>query len=249
MERLLLLAIVMMAGTLLVATSSDADAQSQRDPDGQPSLDELLDLGGQPEPTEPDASHDPAVETERPAADPDALDVSEQTERLLSGQEASDVLEQALVEMTEVSQRLGRRFDPGLETQRMQEAILDKLNQVIEAAKQQQMQGGGGGSGSGGEASQRRSMSGSQIAGQQSGQAQSGGQQGGAEGSSAHAGGASPGQVRDGGEDRPLESLRSEWGGLPPRLRDELSEGLSERFSPVYRDLTEAYYRRLAEEP
>jgi len=248
MKRFWLLAIVTMAGTLLLATSFDAGAQPQRDPNGQPSLDELLDLGGEPAPADTDGSQDTAVETDEPATDPGALDVSEQTERLLSGEQASDVLEQALAEMTEVSQRLGRRFDPGLETQRMQESILDKLNQVIEAAKQQQMQSGGGG-GSGGEVSQRRSMSGSQIAGQQSGQAQSGGQQGGAEGSSAHAGGASPGQVREAGEDRPLESLRSEWGGLPPRLRDELSEGLSERFSPVYRDLTEAYYRRLAEEP
>jgi hypothetical protein len=45
-----------------------------------------------------------------------------------------------------------------------------------------------------------------------------------------------------------MESVREGWGGLPPRLRDELSEGLGEEFSPVYESLTESYYRRLAEQ-
>ena len=38
------------------------------------------------------------------------------------------------------------------------------------------------------------------------------------------------------------------WGNLPPRLRDELLQGLEDRFSPLYRDLTELYYQRLAED-
>ena len=53
--------------------------------------------------------------------------------------------------------------------------------------------------------------------------------------------------VQPGVEGGSLEELRHEWGNLPPRLRDELNEGVSEQFSPVYRRQTEEYYRRLAE--
>ncbi|MEM8739616.1 MAG: hypothetical protein AAGG38_14230, partial [Planctomycetota bacterium] len=62
-------------------------------------------------------------------------------------------------------------------------------------------------------------------------------------------GGFSPGQVGPVAPGSgPMEEVRREWGDLPARLRDELSNGLDEPYSPVYRDLTEAYYRRLAEE-
>ena len=45
-----------------------------------------------------------------------------------------------------------------------------------------------------------------------------------------------------------MKDLREgEWGNLPPRLRDELAESLSEQFNPVYRAATEAFYRRIAE--
>ena len=45
-----------------------------------------------------------------------------------------------------------------------------------------------------------------------------------------------------------MKDLREgEWGNLPPRLRDELAESLSETFNPVYRAATEAFYRRIAE--
>ena len=45
-----------------------------------------------------------------------------------------------------------------------------------------------------------------------------------------------------------MKDLRDgEWGNLPPRLRDELAESLSETFNPVYRAATEAFYRRIAE--
>lgn len=46
----------------------------------------------------------------------------------------------------------------------------------------------------------------------------------------------------------PLAEAKANWGNLPPRVRDELLEGVSEKFSPVYREMTESYYKRLAEE-
>ena len=40
----------------------------------------------------------------------------------------------------------------------------------------------------------------------------------------------------------------AQWGALPERIRDRLIEGSSDVFSATYRALTEAYYKRIAEE-
>jgi cation transport regulator ChaB len=45
-----------------------------------------------------------------------------------------------------------------------------------------------------------------------------------------------------------LEEGRSEWGNLPPRIREILSQSRRDRVSALYQQATEAYYRRLAEE-
>ena len=204
-----------------------------------PGLDELLELGPEPE------------QRDQPAAERDALD--EDARRTLERQRAAaDAFRQAVREMGDVGRRLSDQLDAGVSTQRAQQAILDKLDQVIEAARQQQAGGGGGGGGGGGEAREQDAGAGD-VAQQSEGDGQDNGDEPGAagepNGSGEHAGGYSPGQAReDEVEDTPLEQLQREWGNLPPRLRDEISEGLDEPYSPVYRDLTEAYYRRLAEE-
>lgn len=214
----------------------------------QPTLDDLLDLTPTPEQRE---GSDQLPDTSRDQPAPVELDANVQ--RLLTGEQAADAFEQAVAAMDDVSLRLGRDLDAGLDTQREQEQILAKLDQVIAAAREQQSSSSGSSSGSSSSSSSARQQdagsgtpSGSMTPGQQ-GQAQ--GQPAGNQAAGEHAGDASPGQV---GEVRPgegpLEELRKEWGSLPPRLRDEISEGLQERFSPVYRSLTEQYYKRLAEE-
>ena len=45
-----------------------------------------------------------------------------------------------------------------------------------------------------------------------------------------------------------LEESRAEWGSLPPRVRDQLLQGRKEKFSSLYQQLTQEYYKRLAEE-
>jgi hypothetical protein len=45
-----------------------------------------------------------------------------------------------------------------------------------------------------------------------------------------------------------LEETRSEWGNLPQRVRDMLLQGRKDSYSPLYKRLTEEYYKRLAEE-
>lgn len=202
----------------------------------QPSLDELLDLSPS-QPTTNDSDH------EKPAtAEPDR-GLNESVERALSASDAADVFEQVIDEMDRVSRRLGRAFDPGVQTQRMQESILRRLDKVIESAKQQSSSGGGG---SGQPKDQDR---GSDELAQQKpsaggGQAQA--QPGGSQASTGAAGSGSPDKPE--AQDTPIEQLRKEWGVLPPRVREELSDGLRERFSPLYRRMTESYYKALAQQ-
>ncbi|MEM1107611.1 MAG: hypothetical protein AAGH99_02870 [Planctomycetota bacterium] len=206
----------------------------------QPTLDELLDLA--PPPTQ-DA---PETEQERAPAQP-----TDEVEARLNGQQAADAFAEAVKDMSIVAERLGDERDPGLDTQRLQESILARLDQIIEAAEQQQQSssssGGGGGSSSNQDSSAQNAEQGQQPGGTpQPGQGQAQAQ---ANAGGENPGGFSPGQVGavDPGQGA-IDEVRSEWGALPPRLRDELTNGLDEPYSPVYRSLTEAYYRRLAEE-
>lgn len=203
----------------------------------QPTLDELLELA-------------PAESTEPTMTQPgsEATDEVSQTEELLESvdevlnvDDAADVFEQAVDEMDRVSRRLGRSFDAGVETQRMQESILRKLDQVIKAAKQQNS-GADGSSGG-----QREQDQGAEQLARQAGQGQDGQPQGtGRQASSGAAGSTAP--IEPENQDAAIEQLRKEWGVLPPRVREELSDGLRERFSPLYRRMTEAYYKALAEQ-
>ena len=208
----------------------------------QPTLDDLLNL------TPEETQVVPGEESTAPAdpIDPDTSetqnDLNDEIERALSVSDAVDAFEQAVNEMDDVSRRLGRALDPGIETQRAQESILRKLDQVIEAAQDQSSSGGGSSSGK-----PRDQDQGSKDLAQQ--QAGAGGQQaqpGGAQASTGAAGTGTP--INPETEDTPIEQLRKEWGELPPRVREELSDGLRERFSPLYRSMTEAYYKALAEQ-
>lgn len=40
----------------------------------------------------------------------------------------------------------------------------------------------------------------------------------------------------------------AEWGSLPPRVREQMRQGMRERMSSVYRTWTERYYERVAKE-
>ncbi len=207
----------------------------------QPTLDDLLDLTPPPPPDTPQADTSDTDQSATPAPD---VDLNESVGRALLVSDAADAFEQAVNEMDDVSRRLGRALDAGVETQRMQESILRKLDQVIKAAKDQSSSGGGGGSGE----PQKQDKGGDELAQQKPGAGQGGdeAQPGGQQASSGAAGSGSP--IKPEGQDTPIEQLRKEWGVLPPRVREELSDGLRERFSPLYRQMTEAYYKALAEQ-
>ena len=136
--------------------------------------------------------------------------------------------------MDDATARLADRADPGLTTQRLQEDILRKLDQVIASAQQSQ-----GGSGS--------SSSSSSSPSSQSQPDQAGSQT--SDGSSASA---TPGENVPGGSDdvtlSGAQGARARWGSLPDRLRDALTQGLDDPYSSLYRTLTERYYKKLAEQ-
>lgn len=204
-------------------------------PGDQPTLDELLEI------TPPGAD---AVPDAHPQEDHAPSHVDPQVSRVLSGAGPGDVFDQAVQQMEQAADRLDQYRDVGLKTQRLQQEIIAKLDQVIAMARQQQSQSGSSGSsGSSGQAQQQQDGS-----VRNTGQQMTGGSQG------AIGQGASPGDASAGGreaDDRSggaMQSNRTEWGNLPARLRDELQQGINERFSTMYREMTGAYYRRLAEQ-
>jgi len=189
--------------------------------DAMPTLDELLNIT---------PARDAAAP--RPSSDDGAA----------SSATSGEALDQVFDEMRTVSQRLGRDRDAGLDTQRIQERILDKLDQLIRAAQQAQRSGGSGSPQNPQDQQQDQGAGGNQAQ-----QAQ--GDQQGPAGNDNRGVAGDPTPPPDSTDTAtPLHQRRIEWGNLPPRLRDELLQGAGERFSPVYQDLTEAYYRRLAEE-
>lgn len=155
-------------------------------------------------------------------------------ERKLSAKEAGEQFQQAVGLMGDAADRIGGR-DLGLQTQRIQEEIIKRLDQVIEAAKQNQ--GGGGSSRSSSDPNQNQ-----QQPNQSSQQQQQQGQPG-PSGESENMGPEltgtqlNPGVAPDG----------VTWGNLPDRAREAVSQGVSDRYSALYRRMTELYYRKLAE--
>lgn len=157
-------------------------------------------------------------------------------DRELTQQEAAQAFEQAAALMGETAARLGELHDTGLATQRLQEDILRKLDQVIEAAKNNQQQSQSSSSSS--SQQQQQPNQAQQQQQQQQGEASDGDNQ---------QENTPPGR-QDGRLNPEIDSARAAWGALPERVRDALFQGRSDRYSSLYERLTEAYYRRLAEE-
>lgn len=204
--------------------SGAAVAWAQPEPQGSngdplPSLDELLGL----------------EESQPNAADPN----EEALKQILSPKEAGEALGQAVNLMNQVAARIESGNDLSIATQRLQEDILRKLDQVIESAKNNQQ-----GQGSGASSSQSSSSSSQQQPNQQQqdGQGQQG-QPGSESGEPSVPGGTSTANPGDG-----LAPDGVAWGALPQRIRDALSQGISDRYSELYRSITEEYYRSLAED-
>jgi hypothetical protein len=211
-----------------------------------------------PAPTEPETP--PAEETEQEGEAPPALpDLDEllglepdddadagerqptqeelELERRLNAEEAEDAFKDAVRQMGEVADALRVGRDPGLRTQRVQEDILKKLDRLIEQAEQNPSSSSSQSQSQSQPRPQQR-----QQQQQQSQQSQSSNAQGDNTSEMTPPGG-QQGQLRD-----MLDAAQAAWGSLPPRVRDVLLQGSSDRFSTLYESMTEEYYRRLAEE-
>jgi hypothetical protein len=200
--------------------STPAPAPTPPEEDPLPSLDELLGL--------PESG-------QGPLDDPSKTDL----DRVLNGGEIGNAFRQAVTMMDDVARRMSAARDASLTTQRMQEVIIRRLDQLISSLEQQQQQQQQ--SSSQQQQQQQQSQSSQRVPKQQQSQENQEQQ------------GDNTGQTtlpdrRDGALSPALDAARASWGNLPERVREMLVQGTSDRFSNIYKDLTESYYKKLAEE-
>lgn len=210
--------------------ASKKDDASKKDT-AQPSLDDLLKI-----PNDKPKDGQPA-DAAKPDLSPQAM----------SAKDAADAFSAAVAGMADAAERLRVRQDAGIATQRIQESVLTRLDAVIAAAANNQQNQPNQGAGSQSSQQQQKQEHGDQQ-NQQNRSKQQGQQQQQAAGGDANKGEFSPGNADGSAAGGNIEETRIEWGQLPQRLRDELDQGLGEKFSPIYKSLTEAFYKRLAEE-
>lgn len=160
-------------------------------------------------------------------------------QRRLDEQEITDAFLVAINRMASSAERLDELFDSGLATQRIQEDILAKLDQLIDKAQSMDSQSSSSSSSS---SSQQSSMK----PGQQSESSQSQGERQDGQAQDSQEGG--PPARQEGDINTLLQQGAIEWGNLPQRLREELQQGRGDEYSSMYRKLTDEYYKRLAEE-
>ncbi len=126
--------------TLAQEASEQADepaTQSQPETTDEPSIDELLGLDEK----EPGKNDKPAGSNDPEPGDEDKLDsdpkLTRDLDKALTGQQAADQFAQAIEEMEEVAIRLADEADPGIDTQRLQDEIILKLEEIIASAEKQ----------------------------------------------------------------------------------------------------------------
>ena len=223
--------------------------------DKPPSLDEALGLGdgGKQSDTTTDAS---------------------ELQRSLDGAKPRDILNSAIDDMKHSAQLLEAN-DSGISTRRVQESVVRKLDELIATAQRMKQQQSQQGQESQGQQSQGHSGKGKNQGKDQGAKDGKDGQDGkkpepgengqprggrdgkqdqdGADGKRRKDGDATsnepPEQADPTMNGAQFDEARAEWGRLPPRVREAVRQGLRDPMSAAYRQLTQDYYRRLAEEP
>ncbi|RNC80563.1 MAG: hypothetical protein ED559_01780 [Phycisphaera sp.] len=205
----------------LAALIAATGAHAQPEDDPLPTLDELLGLNN-----EDDTADEESAERT------DATD-AELDRQLDTDKPIADEFLEAVGLMRESATRLSGQTDTGVVTQRLQEDILRRLDELIDKAGEQS------------------SSSSSSSSEQEQQQRQQPNQQSRDENQS------NINENQDttnppGGQDARLGAQATldgaRWGNLPARLRDALLQGSSDSYSSLYKSMTETYYRRLAEE-
>lgn len=195
--------------------------------------------GEQSAPTPPTKPQEPSLDEllglSRDPAKPAAGDAgrAELDRKLDTAPEDPDPFAQAVGLMHETADRLASAGDPGEQTQRLQAQVLEKLDRLIAEAQKNKSK-------SKSKSKPKPNEGESKPQQQQSSQATP---------SPSNQAGDPSVPRQDGGVRPPPPSAAASWGELPQRERDLLTQGLSDKFSSVYRQLTEQYYKRLAEQP
>lgn len=191
----------------------------------EPSLDDLL---GIPKGTPKDPKAPPA---EAPP-DPSKGELNRQ----LSPQESQDDFETAVSLMDETAQHLQKSADAGIDTQRLQKQVLEKLDKLIDQARKQNSKSKS--------KSKSKQNSDSQSQNQKTQQSsQAANQQ-----QSTNSVGENNVPMTQ-GKLNPPPGGSAAWGKLPERLRDALMQGRDDKYSSVWEVYTREYYKRLAEQP
>lgn len=201
-------------------------------------LDELLGLPT----TKPGTAKPEAEPAPSPPDDETAQDTEEtELDRRLTSEQLAEKFDEAVRKMAESARRIERLGDVGLETQRLHDEILRNLDVLIKQSQQQSQSSSSSSSSSSSQDSeaaraQQQQKQRSQGQNQEAGQGENTGQA------------ATPPPLSDVERQTRLDTARAAWGSLPQRVRDSLLEGSSDYFSALYESMTEAYYRKIAEE-
>lgn len=200
-----------------------------------PTLDELL--GIKPETPKAGDSKRQTPADGRAGPGDAAPDRAEgELDHALSGDEINDAFAAAAKLMGDASSRLKDHQDAGVHTQRIQEDIVRKLDLVLSSMQNNQQQS----------QSQSKSQKKSDQQSESKPQAQKSKSQS-TPSSTSNENATAPAR-QDGQLSPAIESARAAWGSLPERVRELLMQGTSDRFSSRYQAMTEAYYKRLAEQ-
>ena len=219
--------------------------------DKPPSLDEALGLG------------DGAKQS-------DTTTAASELQRSLDGAKPRDILNSAIDDMKHSAQLLEAN-DSGISTRRVQESVVRKLDELIATAQRMKQQQSQQGQDSQGQQSQGQSGKSKNQGGKDGKDGKDGkkpepgenGQPRGGRDGKQDQDGANGKRRKDGDatsneppeladptmNDAQFDEGRAEWGRLPPRVREAVRQGLRDPMSAAYRQLTQDYYRRLAEEP
>jgi len=228
-----------MTAVALLSSAAAANAQDQQQAHQSPaqsqpaSLDDLLGISGDK----------PA--TTAPSGDAAAEGTERDLEKKLNEEDVTEAFVQAVDRMEFCADLLENRQDAGLGTQRTQEEILAKLQILLDQARKNRNNPSSASSSSQQQQSQPKQNQ--RNPGKQNRQQNQGNQRNNQPAGSTEAESPDPLQP-DPNADSALEETRTQWGSLPPRVRDMLLQGSREKFSGLYDMLTREYYRRLAEE-
>ena len=192
-------------------------------------------------------------DTDGTASDPALAEAKRCLERGLNEAELDSLLRQALAGMESSATRLGESTDTGLATQRVQEDVVAKLDQLIQEAKRRSKSGQSSSSGSSSGSSSSQAMK--QASGAKPGEkgdqkpgeskTRSGSQRARGDGNKE---GEGPAPIDPSENQAELDESQAEWGALPDRVRDLIRQGSRDRIASIYQRLTQEYYRRMAED-